>query len=344
VASDGALGLALGDDQLLVTLASPDDLERRVSKAASFESGTPEEFVDAAFGLAQKLLESDEPPRLSSVGAAIPGHVNHADGTIVYGQNLKMEDDECWHGERLVDRLEARFEAPAAIDNDVNSMVVYQQELGIGRGEPAFVVVYLAPEMDGIGSGIVIDRKIVRGCAGGAGELGHVVVQPGGPLCPCRNRGCLQAVVGAETIVRNVNWGHREASVDNLAEAAELAERGDERAVVAFKQAGRSFGQGLAALINLLNPPLTIIGGPEEIVPVPTDRRRGGSAKAARRRSMRSAQAFGKGYMETLTRYSFAKLELECRIEIDRLTLEMAAVGAAILGVRAAARKPLPVL
>ena len=233
------------------------------------------------------------------------------------------------------------FEAPAAIDNDVNSMVVYQQEFGVGRGERSFVVVYLAPGMGGIGSGIVVDGKIVRGCSGGAGELGHLVVQPGGPRCPCGNRGCLQAVVGVDTIVRNVNWGEREVVVTDLAGAAQLAEQGDARAVDTFRQAGRSFGQGLAALMNLLNPPLTIIGGPEEIVGSgPTPRRRG---KDGRRKAGRSAQLFRDGYEGTLAEYSFAQLEGDCRIEVDRLDLEMAAVGAALLGLRSAARSPLPV-
>src|SRR5207237_6469364 len=213
VAGDGALGLALGAGQLVAARVSPEDVEEPVFADTSFGGGTPEDVVDAAVSLAQTLLGreagSDELPRFTSVGAAIPGHVDHSSGTVVYGQNLKSGGGS-WHDERFAARLGEAFEAPAAIDNDVNSMVVYQQELGVGRGERSFVVVYLAPGMGGIGSGIVVDGKIVRGCSGGAGELGHLVVQPGGPRCPCGNRGCLQAVVGVDTIVRNVNWGERE--------------------------------------------------------------------------------------------------------------------------------------
>jgi predicted NBD/HSP70 family sugar kinase len=290
--------------------------------------------------LSEELADDGEPSEFAAVGAAVPGHVDHANGTVVYAYGLGREGLS-WEKVDLAAMLAKTFDAPVAIDNDVNCMVLHQKVFGLGREAQSFVAIYLAPGMAGLGSGNLIDGNVVRGCSGGAGEFGHVVVQPGGPRCPCGNRGCLEASVGVATIRRNVNWGQRH-DVKDLAEAALLAEKGDPRATDTFRQAGRSFGQGLSALVNLINPPLVILGGPHEILGAPpkadaaeassSPRRRGRPSKQARQKVPRSARLFRAGYEETLAAYSFAALAGDCRIAIGNLTLEMAAVGAALLG------------
>jgi predicted NBD/HSP70 family sugar kinase len=298
--------------------------------------------VSSAVTLAQELAGSlaDELPRLVGVGAALPGHVDHARGRVVYGQNLKSIGDS-WRDVGFASMLADAFGAPAAIDNDVNCMLIYQHELGPRQSEGSFVLVYLAADMEGIGSGILNEGSIVRGGAGCAGEFGHLVVQPGGPRCPCGNRGCLQAVVGGATIIRDVNWGRRHA-VEQLSDAALLAEQGDARAVAAFVQAGRSFGQGLSILLNLLNPPLIVIGGPPEIVGQPGPKAAASPRRIAHpkrgRRKPSSAELFRRGFEETLREYTFGDAERGCRIEVDHVTVEMAARGAALLGLEAAER------
>jgi glucokinase len=351
VSSDPVLGVALGAGRLIGVLGSRDELGDPNHKAIPFEGGTPEQVVEAVLKMAEDLSGeegTETASGISSIGAALPGHVDHAGGKVVYGYKLGL-DGASWHNEEFAALLGEAFGVPAVIDNDVNCMVLYQHEFGLGRGEPSFVTIYLASDMGGLGSGILIDGKIVRGCVGGAGEFGHLVVQPGGPRCPCGNRGCLEAVVGVDTIRRNVNWGER-SNVKDLAGAALLAQEGDPRARDTFRQAGRFFGQGLAALVNLINPPLVIIGGPPEIVGLP---RTADSSSASidqalrrrvptqrRRRTIRSAQLFREGYQETLKAYSFAKLEDSVEIAIGSLTLEMAAVGAAILGLESQQREP----
>lgn len=325
--TERALGIAVGSRRLVAAFVPIEDPDDATCSGVKF-AGTAE----AAVREARKLVAKHGAGRFTAVGAAVPGQVDHKRGVVVFGPDL-VSPDHSWENEDLGTMLEKEFDAPAVIENDVNSMAGYQQKLGRWSDEKSFVVVYLAPGMAGVGSGIVVDGKIIRGCSGGAGEFGHLVVQPGGPRCVCDNRGCLQALIGVDTIVRTVNWGGRDAidphatETKRLAKAAELAEDGDARAEDAFRHAGRWFGQGLSSLVNLLNPPLTIIGGPEEIVgPVESE-----PAQAV----MRSAELFHEGYEETRCDYSFADLEQDCRIEVDALNVERAAIGAALLALRA---------
>ena len=333
---DRALGLAIGTGRLVATIEAGGGVQQRdVHATVSFPGGTAEEFVDAAKGLADRLRRDlrarggdDE---YYAIGAAIPGHVNHGTGTVVYSPFASGHTP--WTDEDIARRLEQEFSVPALIDNDVNCMAIDQRERGLGRNTESFVVVYVSTDLSGLGCGVVLGGSVIRGCTGGAGEAGHIVVEPGGPRCGCDNRGCLQALLSEETLIRNVNWGERRDAVRDLAEAAALADVGDARACDAFRQAGGFFGQGLSAIVNLLNPPLLVLSGPDELfgnAPTPTPSRLRRAALPERSRG-RSAQIFQDSFKETLTAYTFAELESDCRIEISSITVEMAARGAALL-------------
>jgi predicted NBD/HSP70 family sugar kinase len=331
VPRDCALGIAIGARRLVVALVSPGNPQDHVTDSVPFDGGTPEEVVNETRQLVERLgrdLDSGEgPPRIVATGAALPGQMEN--DLVVFGPNLAAWA-KAWKNVPFVDDLQKGFGAPAVLENDVNAMLLHEQELGLGRGHDSFVVVYLAPGMTGLGSGIAIDGKLLRGCVGGAGEFGHLVAQPGGPKCVCGNRGCLEAMVSIDTILRTVNWGDRKVATD-LAQAANRVDDGDRRAQEAFRQAGRWFGQGLSALVNLLNPPLIIIGGPEEVVgPLPK------RAQAFRRTTQRrSARLFRAGYRETLRAYTFAELQEDCDVRTGSLSAEKAAVGVALLALRA---------
>ena len=333
---DCALGIAIGARRLVVALVSADNVEDHVTDGVDFDGGTTEDVVNETRRLVERLgryLDTGEgPPRIVATGAAVPGQVD--DDVVVFGPNLAAWA-KAWKNEPFVRILQEAFGVPAVLENDVNAMLLHEQELGLGHGRDSFVVVYLAPGMTGLGSGIAIDGKLLRGHAGGAGEFGHLVAQPGGPKCVCGNRGCLEAMVSIDTILRNVNWGDRHVA-RSLAEAANKVDDGDPRAQEAFRQAGRWFGQGLSALVNLLNPPLIVVGGPEEVVgPLPKARK--AFQKATTRRS---AQLFREGYRETLRLYSFAELHGYCAIEIGSLSIEKAAIGVALLAMRAPEPQP----
>jgi predicted NBD/HSP70 family sugar kinase len=117
----------------------------------------------------------------------------------------------------------------------------------------------------GVGAGIILDGRLVRGGLGYSGELGHVEVEPGGPACPCGRRGCLEAVAGAAAIVRLVRPELAGDAVLDLAaevdEVARRARRADRATLDVLGRAGRQVGRALASAVNLLNPEVVALGG-----------------------------------------------------------------------------------
>jgi predicted NBD/HSP70 family sugar kinase len=103
-----------------------------------------------------------------------------------------------WAGFALGDDLQDALGVPVLVDNDVNTLAVAERLYGRGHDIADFVTVTVG---SGIGLGIVIDGEVHRGARGGAGEFGHVCVDPDGPLCGCGNRGCLEALVGDAGLV-----------------------------------------------------------------------------------------------------------------------------------------------
>jgi glucokinase len=157
------------------------------------------------------------------------------------------------------------------VENDVNAGALAEHRLGAGRGTRHLVMV--APGT-GVGGGLVLDGKLYHGASGGAGEIGHMQVDPRGPACPCGRHGCLEvlasgsaldaqarAIVEAEPdgIVARVAAQEKEEPDARILDLA--AEQGDEMAVSALMQAGLYFGSGLASLIDIFNPEVIVIGG-----------------------------------------------------------------------------------
>jgi predicted NBD/HSP70 family sugar kinase len=122
----------------------------------------------------------------------------------------------------------------------------------------------------GIGAGIVVSGQVFRGAHGFAGELGHLVVEPGGPPCTCGGRGCLEQVAGQEALLRAAGITERGTPVSTTVAAepdgpmaALLAalETGDDRATAAAGRAGHALGSALSAAVNLLDPDTIVLGG-----------------------------------------------------------------------------------
>jgi glucokinase len=138
--------------------------------------------------------------------------------------------------------------------------------MGAGRGLKNFVCLTLGT---GVGGGIVINGELYRGSSGFAGEIGHAVIDAGGPLCACGNRGCLEALIGAKAIVERAigmsrasgesgsAWGPS-PTVETLSRAAAS---GDAVAAAAFEDTGRWLGIALANVVHILAPGAIAIGG-----------------------------------------------------------------------------------
>lgn len=169
-----------------------------------------------------------------------------------------------WKGEGIADTLRQKFKLPVFIDNDANLGALAESWWGASRGVADSVYIKVAT---GIGAGHIIGGRIYRGASGTAGEIGHLAMDPNGPVCVCGLRGCLTTLIGSEALfarVKALRAKHPRTSlktkvtVDSLVAEA-LA--GDELARAVVKELADHLGTAVAGMMNLLNPAVVAIGG-----------------------------------------------------------------------------------
>jgi len=247
-----AVGIKLMDSEIVGVVA---DLHAEVQSAHRMKYGdtSPDGVVSAIAEMTSVLLERSpvERDRLLGIGVGLGGHVNGATGVVIESPFLN------WHNVPLRQLLADRLQLPAVIENDVNTLAVAEQWFGAGSTFPTFALITIGA---GVGCALVMDGQLWRGVSGAAGEFGHIVVDPDGPPCHCGKRGCLEAVVGDQAIAAAMSAaaGRR---ITRVAQVVSAAHAGDADARQVFTQAGLALGRAMAALLNLLNPPLIILSG-----------------------------------------------------------------------------------
>jgi len=184
-------------------------------------------------------------------GIGIPGPVDLAHGTAGSATILPG-----WVGLRIASEMEQRLGVPVEIENDANLGALAELTWGAGRDCSNFAYIKAAT---GIGAGIVVDGRLLRGATGTAGEIGHTTLDEAGPLCYCGNRGCLETVASGPAIVDLV--GLVDGERPSLGRVIELAAAGDLRCRRAIADAGRQIGVAVAGLCNIVNPERVIVGG-----------------------------------------------------------------------------------
>ena len=189
---------------------------------------------------------------LVGAGVSIPGTVR-PDGWVDQAPNLHWRDAP--FGAVLMQALPDSV--PLRFGNDANLGALAEHLRGAARGRAHCV--YLNGKV-GVGGGIIADSVQLTGAGGFAGEIGHMVLDPAGPLCSCGSNGCVETLVGEEALLRLA--GHsgpvsREAVTEVFAAAA----TGDPMARTAVRTVARSLGLAVSNLINLFNPEVVIIGG-----------------------------------------------------------------------------------
>lgn len=187
------------------------------------------------------------------VGVSIPGTVRAAQGIVESAPNLG------WWGEPLGPMLAELLPhgVPVVLGNDADLGVLAEHLRGAARD--AADVVYLTGKF-GVGGGILIDSRPLRGVGGLAGEIGHTVLERNGPPCHCGGFGCVESYIGEEALLRMAG---RTGAVDSeaVAEVLAAAEAREPAAAQAVAQVACSLGRVLANLVNLLNPQVIVLGG-----------------------------------------------------------------------------------
>ncbi len=251
------VGIKLTETRAISVLT---DLEAKIiAKGVDGLSGhTPERVVkDLSRVVASLLTKGDiRKNQLLGVGVGVAGIVDAAHGILRQSPIYK------WENVPLKEMLQKKVNVPVYIDNDVNTLTLGEKMFGSGRQVDDFLTITIGR---GVGMGIVANGHFYRGASGGAGELGHIVVDPEGPVCDCGKRGCLEAYVGDPGLLREaaLAWekGDLTARAKNVEALARLAAGGDEGARRIYARAGRMLGRVVANLINIFNPSLVIISG-----------------------------------------------------------------------------------
>lgn len=255
-----ALGVELGASHVVACVRDLTGAVRaRVARGSVDRTGAPERVLAASAELAGAALAQARAQGLEVVGGAwaLPGLVDSAAGRLRLAPNLGWRDVDVL---ALLGAHPGLAGLPLAVDNEAALAAVAElwhpgDALDGSLGGTSFVLV--TGEV-GIGAGVVLDGRPLRGERGWSGELGHVTVDPAGPRCGCGARGCLEAYAGQEALLRRAGLAGDGTGADALRRAAEA---GAPAALGALEEAGRALGVALAGAVNLLDVDAVVLGG-----------------------------------------------------------------------------------
>jgi glucokinase len=258
-------GIDIGGTKIAAAVASPDG--RIIAKQTfptEVEKG-PHEILERAMNIVGELAR-EAPGDLTAVGVGCAGPLDVVRGLILSPPNLPG-----WDEFPLVELLKQRFGVPVVLENDANAAALGEQRFGAGRGFENLVYITIST---GIGGGVIVDGRIVRGVGSGAGEVGHMTILPDGPVCGCGGRGCLETLCSGTAIARRAREaiGQGAQSVLSVyfsngpegitaARVAEAARSGDRFAGEIWSETIKYLALGIGNIIATLAPEAIIFGG-----------------------------------------------------------------------------------
>ena len=203
--------------------------------------------------------------QVKGIGVGAPGAVNPETGRVIFAPNLGWEDVP------LKKEIEKQIDVPVFLENDCNvaTLAVYEVEL---KARPRHVVgLFLGT---GIGGGLILNGELYSGFNRTAGEIGHMVIEVGGPKCGCGNKGCFEALASRSAIFRKIQTAVKEGQKTVLTEMLgpdledlrsgdlrKAMKRGDKFVEHVIEEAAEYTGVAVANLINVFNPEIVVIGG-----------------------------------------------------------------------------------
>jgi glucokinase len=226
---------------------------------------TPARDRDQALAAIEAAASAVIDDDVVAIGVGMAGLVDVRSGVLLSAPNL------VWRNLSVSEGLGMKFELPVTVDNDATAAAWAESRLGASRGYEDSLFVGVGT---GIGGGIVAGGALLRGAHGLAGEIGHIIVEPGGPLCGCGNRGCWEQVAGGSAIARAGRRAVTDEPGSTIARLAggdprratgelvtEAARDGDAAALVIVTTVARRIGEGIAGLVNVLDPEIVVVGG-----------------------------------------------------------------------------------
>jgi glucokinase len=271
--SDLLLALDFGGTKLSAAVLQLQDgrpeQEWEAQQRAFSPAGADAQYsIKHMLSMARELLRDRQP---SAVGVSFGGPVNAVDGIVRLSHHVPG-----WENIHLADLLERELAAPAALDNDANTAAAGEFRFGAGQGYSSLFYITVST---GVGGGWILNGKPWSGANGMAGEIGHMVIDPDGPVCSCGKRGCVERLASGPSMAQNAR-DLLQAGPEQLSQASILlklaggelsgitakiisqaAAQGDLFARQVMEAAARSLGLAVGNTANLMNPQLFVIGG-----------------------------------------------------------------------------------
>jgi len=238
------IGLNLAQDKFIGAILNlRGEIKEMVEIPVSGEDGKT--ALDLVYQIIDQLMKKRIKP-IVGIGVGTPGLVNTREGVVVNAVNLD------WQNLPLGNLLEKKYKVPVSVLNDSQATAIGEYVYGGDHsGDDNLIVVNVK---HGIGAGIFVNGRLFQGDGGGAGEIGHVVVEEGGDLCRCGKHGCLETIASARAVLAHLNLRTLEQ-----AQAAFEAENTQAQKVVL--NAARALGTSLANLIGTLNIQKIVLAG-----------------------------------------------------------------------------------
>jgi glucokinase len=205
--------------------------------------------------------------QIPGLGVGVPGAIDYEQGIC----RLLPNFPNGWKQVRLKEQLEHHLDLPTFVINDVRAITLAENLFGAGKNVTSLIMAAIGT---GIGGGVILDNELLLGKDGSAGEFGHINVEPGGILCGCGSRGCLEcyasgpAIAGAalralvqqnDTLIRDLV--KNDYNNVNAAIVAQAADQGDRVAKEILSNAGKLVGRVMAKVAVVINPEMVVIGG-----------------------------------------------------------------------------------
>lgn len=260
------IGIDLGGTNIAAGLVDDDNRIIAKTSAPTLSDRPIAEVIDDIAGVCKRLVsgESMTMDNIESIGIGCPGTIDHNNGTVVYSNNIRMENV------RLREELQKRLGKPVSVENDANAAAMGEYAVN-GGGADSFVFITLGT---GVGGGVIINGRIYRGFNGAGGELGHIIINTyGDEQCTCGNKGCWEAYASVTALIRQTKaamranpdsmmneWAQKNNEVSGRT-AFECAKAGDIAAQNVVSQYIKYVGAGLISVLNIFQPKLLLIGG-----------------------------------------------------------------------------------
>jgi glucokinase len=255
-----AIGIDVGGTKIAAMRIRPDG-----EIVARETVPTPADDMDETLRSMIAAAEAVRTAAVAVIGVGAAGLVEKGTGILTFAPNL------AWRNVPISERVGGALGLPTITENDANAAAWGEHRFGAGRGHDDMLLVTVGT---GIGGGVVAGGKVFRGAHGFAAEIGHIIVEPGGPVCGCGNRGCWEQVAsghaiarsGRQAVVDHPNSGIAQRVAGDPAKVTgrvvtEAAADGDLVARGILAVVGSRLGEGIAGLVNVLDPAIVVVGG-----------------------------------------------------------------------------------